>query len=490
VLVRHSVLENRKVRLIYLLIGLSFFLYVLSRAVKVGATYDEIVTLQDFCPLPLFDILFRARPIANNHILNTLLIKLFFSLGNDSLFIARLPNLLAFISYLYWSYKIAFKHLPKATGVGCFILLNCNPFLLDFFSLARGYGLALSFMMAALYFGLENTKNFSISNIYKSLGLGALSVLSLFSMIYFWASLAVALSLMVRFGKDNNTLKKSIMHSVSIGFGLLISISIPLSRLIIHNGLTYGGEKNIYNDTLLSLVQYTLYNPDSQSLAWKALSALVIVFIAVTSTSYLVREKDAPLRTFLLLIPILCALVIIAAHYLVGIRYPIDRIGLFFYPLLILPFCFCLKPFLNYVRISVLTAVTFGFSLNLFSHANTYKCILWDFDSHTREVLDEVNSRSRKENSILSLQHDSIFDKSISYYTQKGDYPFIKTVSAPPDEAMSPRVDYYMSRNEILNFAKNGGSHDSRLALNKVEIIMKYSKEHVFLFKNRTSQSS
>jgi len=396
-LVSHFVLEIRKVRLVYLIIGVSFFLYVLIRTVKVGATYDEIVTLQDFCPLPVFDILFRANPIANNHILNTLLIKLFFTLGNDSLFVARLPNLLAFIPYLYWGYKLSFKNLPQATGLGCFILLHSNPFLLDFFGLARGYGLSLSFMMAALYFGIENTKNYSASNLYRSLGLGSISVLSLFSMIYFWASLAIALTLMVHFKEDKNTLKKSIRHTTLIGTGLLICISIPVSRLIIHDGLTYGGETNIYNDTFLSLVQYTLYNPESHSLVLESLSVLVIIFLAITSASYLVKEKGPPLRTFLLIIPVLCALLITASHYLAGIRYPIDRVALFFYPLLIIAFCFCLKFYLNYVRILILTAIIIGASINLFFNANTYKCALSDFDAHASEILDKINSQGRHE---------------------------------------------------------------------------------------------
>jgi len=477
--------ETRKVRLIYLLIGVIFFLYVLIRAVKVGATYDEIVTLQDFCPLSAFDIFFRARPIANNHVLNTLLIKLFFWLGNDSLFIARLPNLLAFISYLYWSYKIAFKNLPRATGLGCFALLNCNPFLLDFFGLARGYGLALSFMMAALYFGLENIKQFSLSSLYKSLSIGALAVLSLFSMVYFWVALALSLNLMTRFKEDTNPKIKSIRHTVLIGAVLGLSISIPVGRLIIHNSLTYGGERNIYYDTLLSLTQYTLYNPESRTLAFKALSILVIIFIAVTATSYLVKEKSPPLRTLLLVIPALCTLLITAAHYLAGIRYPIDRAGLFFYPLLILPFCFCLKPYLNYVRICVLTVTILVFSINLISNANIYKCALWDFDSHTVQILDKINNLGRKEHRTLRLQHDPVFNRSISYYIQKKEYRFIKTFSAPCDKILSPNMDYYLSRNEVLNCSNDKASTNrSEPSQSRLEIVVKFPKEHVFLFKS------
>jgi len=136
--------------------------------------------------LSFLEILSEGHPTANNHVLNSLLIKALFSLGASSLAIIRLPNVLSFILYLYWGYKISVGKLSPVLGLGCFTLLICNPFLLDFFGLARGYGLSLGFMMGSLYFGAEFFESRSTSSLIKALLLASLSVLSVFSMIYFW----------------------------------------------------------------------------------------------------------------------------------------------------------------------------------------------------------------------------------------------------------------------------------------------------------------
>ena len=44
-----------------------------------------------------------------------------------------------------------FQLVISAIVIAGFVLLALNPFVLDFFSLARGYGLALACLMSSLY---------------------------------------------------------------------------------------------------------------------------------------------------------------------------------------------------------------------------------------------------------------------------------------------------------------------------------------------------
>jgi len=244
----------------YFLIGVIFFLYISTRAILLGATFDEIMTIEGPVKLSFLGMFLKFSPLANNHLLNTFLIKILFSVRNESLFIARLPNVLSFILYAYFGYKITFKNLSTLLGLGCFLLLLSNPFLLDFFSLARGYGLSLSFLMGALYFGSEQFKSPSTSTLSKSLLFASLSVISVLSMIYLWLCLAALLSLVPLLKKDLAFFGKSLFLSSLFGAGLLCIISAPILRLIDAHALVYGGNTSFYSDTLLSLTKYSLYH--------------------------------------------------------------------------------------------------------------------------------------------------------------------------------------------------------------------------------------
>ena len=89
---------------------------------------------------------------AGNHVLNTLLAKVSVSLFGASELALRLPSLLGGLAY----FAALFLVSRRLFGLGGWFLLSIalnslNPFLLDYLSAARGYGLALGFWMWALY---------------------------------------------------------------------------------------------------------------------------------------------------------------------------------------------------------------------------------------------------------------------------------------------------------------------------------------------------
>ena len=72
-------------------------------------------------------------------------------LFGDSELALRLPNLLAHALFLYASARIALRATTGVVALAAFLLLNAHPYLLDFFPLARGYGLACGWMMLSLW---------------------------------------------------------------------------------------------------------------------------------------------------------------------------------------------------------------------------------------------------------------------------------------------------------------------------------------------------
>ena len=125
--------------------------YLLRRATLFSLPHDESGS-PDLAVVPVWDILFSPDQFqtANNHILHTLLMKMSVQLFGYREWAIRLPNVLAFV--LYFAAGLRLMHLISSRAVIRFtgmVLLCSVPYLMDFFSLARGYGMANALGMAA-----------------------------------------------------------------------------------------------------------------------------------------------------------------------------------------------------------------------------------------------------------------------------------------------------------------------------------------------------
>jgi len=436
--------------------------------------------------LSFLDILSESHPIANNHVLNTILIKALFSLGVDSLAIVRLPNVLSFILYLYWGARISSKTLSPFVGLGCFVLLIGNPFLLDFFGLARGYGLSLGFMMGALYFGSEFFELRSTSSLTKALLLASLSVLGLFSMIYFWVGLAMALALACLLRKDWDGLKKSLLYGLLIGLALLACIAVPMTRLKESGSLYYGGHDSFYSDTLVSLTRYSLYSLDITPSVYPTLDFSLGALLLVSVFSYFRNANLSSVKALFLAVITFSAILIILAHHLAGVLYPINRVGLFLYPLFVFSLCFCLNDFSRYVRTAILSLFLVGFTINFMSKGNFYRTALWSFDAHTEEILNQVNEQGKRAGRVLRFACTPVIYYSVNYYAERNDYGFLEVVE-DENQLVPDGVDYYLwadrdtasfsEQSYIENYVRPLDSYDK-------SVFIAYPNDHLFVFEN------
>src|ERR1017187_5168583 len=98
----------------------------------------------------------------NNHVLNTLLVRISTSQFHLTELSLRLPSLLAGAFYLWVVFRLArrwFGDGPRFLAVVG--LLTLNPVVVDALSEARGYGMALACWMWALELLLESVESFS-----------------------------------------------------------------------------------------------------------------------------------------------------------------------------------------------------------------------------------------------------------------------------------------------------------------------------------------
>ena len=120
------------------------------RAVTQSITTDEAFTYQRFVSTPSAGLVERFD--ANNHVLNSLLSKTSVTLFGLKEWTLRLPSVAGGALYLFAVYRLCF--LLFGGGAWSFLaaaVLATNPFLMDHLSAARGYGLALAFLLLSVY---------------------------------------------------------------------------------------------------------------------------------------------------------------------------------------------------------------------------------------------------------------------------------------------------------------------------------------------------
>lgn len=475
-------------KFIYLFSAALLLTYVIVRAATIGITYDEAWTINSFVPLNLKNILLFSPCDANNHLLNTLLIKLLF-IFDQSLFIARLPNILAFVIYLYYSYKICEFFNTKLMAVLFYLLMLSNPFILDFFGLARGYGISLALQVTALYFLLKYLKTNKYQMLWFAVLASLVSVLSNFTFLYFYSSLAIVIIFVIVVNKKP-VLKISGIIALS-SILLFMFIFFPLQTLIKNQSLYYGGHSDIYSDTLISLLSFSLYQPNDFRWAELLMPFLILVFatlVLLFINGY--RRKLTAIRsTFsfsLFLIFALQILSTIANHFISGTPYLTDRTALQLLPVFMTAIFFLAdetKAFPNASKI-IISLLTFLSVFNLVLNLNFFKVVSWEHEAHTEKILNFINQQKTTHRKLQRISYSWVFENSVNYYLKKNRYRNLETTyDVKRDEDLYPIPDYYIHYTYSLD--KVGYFHKIQHINNfKKDTILKYPREGVYVFKN------
>jgi hypothetical protein len=197
------------------------------RAKTQSITCDEAYSYELWTSQPL-SRMFVAYD-AGNHVLQTLLAKIFVAMFGLSEFTLRLPTLLAGFLYFIAIYRIS----RLVFGAGSLFLLSVcvlslNPLLLDLLSAARGYALALTFCTWALYYMLKGLPQ----SPYQMLRLAILLALSVSSNVTFLlvdAGLAVLyLGTLLAVSQKGKEMRRLAFQSVAYFIipGILLTLAV------------------------------------------------------------------------------------------------------------------------------------------------------------------------------------------------------------------------------------------------------------------------
>ncbi len=143
----HFPIGDRRAIAACALIGL---VYVVLRAALVPFIHDEARTFQTYVLTGEF-LPFQAHWDAGNHLLATALAQISQALFGPGEFSMRLFNVLAFALYAWYAVRLASAITDRLVRGGLLPALLFTPFVIEFFSLFRGYGLSIAFQVMALH---------------------------------------------------------------------------------------------------------------------------------------------------------------------------------------------------------------------------------------------------------------------------------------------------------------------------------------------------
>jgi hypothetical protein len=444
----------------YLFMGLFLLFLVAKEAYIIPVTHDEVNTI-DLSQRSVVDIISYTDPVPNNHILNTLLVKMNIAIFGDHLFSARLHNVLSFIFFFLFVVLIGQTLFKESWLRFVFIaMVTLQPYLLDFYSVTRGYGLSITFETISLFYFFNTLLTKSQKSLFYTAIFGAVGVYANFTLLNFYLPLIFLLAVFsysAYFKEDRKLFYKSILSLSTVSVVLLSLCYLPFARMMETKQFVYWGTNGFVSDTLKSLI--ISLRAGTEYFGWTndqyysiVLFCLVIGFVS----TLLLWKHHSDLKIFKYAISLLL-LVVLYNHiqfWLAGVPFLNARTALFFIPLTCVILCLGLDAFLNFnksfglILILCIGSISIQHFVRGFNGKSTYE---WYNDADTNLVLKELNDIVLRENISrpVKLNCNWIFHPSLSYHIEH-DYKDI-FVLVPYHKDIQPESDalfYYATGEE------------------------------------------
>lgn len=445
--------------LVLLLVLLAANVY---RAATQSFTTDEALTANLYVETPFRDLLTAFD--ACHHVLHTLLMRLSASLLGVSELTLRIPSLLGGASYLAAALLLARRLLGRGPlFLVAFASLSLDPFLLDFLSAARGYGMAVGLFLWALffldrYFEAASPRLLTAGAVSLALSVAANLVLAVPGV----ALVAAAAVLLIRRGEASRLADHLILPGIAAAFVILV---IPLAHAT--PGHFYAGGASL-RTAADGLVVASLYHstPDQTDAGARfpqfrrmlRIAALPLVSLACLAVAAalgwigwrLVRGRLPALRPaerFLWLAggSLAGAIALAAAlHRAFGTPYPDMRTGLYFLALFPLA-SFALAASAPWPRMRgaslAFLALFFGLCVAQFAlQWNTRFYFEWPYDAGMKTALEHLRRAAAESPAPLRVGATPYLEPTVNFYATRLGIPMNRIGREGPVEGR----DYYL----------------------------------------------
>lgn len=426
---------KRKQLLVFFALSFIPFISVVYKAAVVSITHDEALTISRYLHLPVSNIVSNNIDgvLPNNHILNTLATKLSSNLLGFSEIALRLPNVLSFVVYLFAAFILGKYLKSNWSKVLLWALLIYFPYLLDFYSLCRGYGMSIAFMMLSLAYFIKYRNDEKNKHLHQSMCFGLLSVFANFSQAYFLLPL-VLVSLFIAIVE-----KKHKQLYITLAWSLLVALLayVPLSVLI-NNGTLFGAGSDFWNNTFRSLLigWLNIYHMQNENLffafQWFLTIVLVITTLATLYNAFKRRFLNLSQQQIIVAIPFISILIQWLGNVLFDRHLLSFRVALFLVPLVITGLVFSFNHFFKSKQATKCLGLTLStLVIGLFFLQVNYKGVLeWEYDQNSKIAfkLVQAEAATKQSNKKTTIGIHWLFEPSLNYYIKQDGKDLIEPV--------------------------------------------------------------
>lgn len=399
--------KDKKFNIYFITISIIIFTISIIRSLRMGITCDEALTYLNFVLDPKIN---NIDFVANNHLLNTYLIKFLTILTGIKYneFLIRIPSLIFYIIYIIYAYKIS--HLYKNKYFVSSLLLF-NYVINEFASLARGYMMASSIVLMGIYYYKKWLLEKKNNDLKKALFLLLISGLAnTITLIIFGSFTLDAIIRMLKEKKFFDFLRKNKQFIIIIA---------PISMLLL------GYHLYIYNnDTYISYCDSTffkcfIYTPINYY-GIRIDSKLIVCFILILILFAIFNIKNFKQSNNLYYVTIIFLLFFIICKLILPINYPNGRALIPFYSIYSISIIEFFENFKQNIIVNIfLFLLTLICALCFFGNVNTNYVREWKKDAEIKDLAKNLylnNSSTSFDNLETSQMVTALFyDRKYQY---------------------------------------------------------------------------
>jgi hypothetical protein len=401
--------------------------YVGVRAWTLSFTHDESLSYTSYVHDPFSSIALGEGTDANNHPLNTLAMKLAADLIGTSELALRWASVAAFVAYVVAVVALLRQVRLVAVRALGLALAVVNPYVLDFFSLARGYGLALALVTASAVATLTFVATPRAATAFAATASAGLAVMANYAALTCFVAVLVVIGFAClvpdRAGKGTIAPRRLGAVLALPTAGVVILGIIPAARLRSKGELYFGGDDGFWEDTVDSLVTSTLYGRD-----WELLDVMLVALLAMAvvggavASAVAIRRRKLPLHAASYVLLAVPAIVSIVQHYVLDTPFLIGRTALFFVPLFAIWLSLAADALGRRGRLTrgitaTAVVVVAACCINLATAANLSYTLDWRFDATTEDAINEVVEASGGAQTI-DLRVSFLFQPTTNFYRE------------------------------------------------------------------------
>lgn len=313
----------------------------------------------------------------NTHWFNFVAIKLAILCGLEKIGYLRWFTSLSAMVFLCIAYQWLKTISSGYVRVFAFALLLLNPYMMDYFSLARGYAAGMMFQAVSLLFLYKAYKDSRRINMLFAIGFAGLSAIANFNFFYFFVGFSVVYFFKFYFSYGFSFLKRAAFYLDSIyfiGISVLVMKALWFITVCSNDIGPYGGDTFV--DSLFSgYVKGWIYGRflmSDMSLVMATYGIMLLVFGACFyGISMFKKHQNQPYRVVSIIMMCMYGLTIINRNVF-QVLYPVDRTTLMFFPLIALVLVYFVMAILQQsgmaklilVFLSIIILSGFVFNLN------------------------------------------------------------------------------------------------------------------------------